>query len=199
MRGPLFNQHPVELGLAGREDRVLAELAADDPMARAFAAAFPRDAKPVSSDNLIRAIAAFQRTLIAGNSRFDRHVFQGDHRALDAAARRGMDIFFSPRGGCAGCHGGINFSGEWRDREHPQARPAFADTGTGGTWRVPTLRNLPATAPYMHDGRFVSLDEVLVHYDRMAADSPDPRLRRTPLTTPERADLLAFLRSLGDT
>lgn len=199
MRGPLFNQHPVELGLAGREDAVVAALAADDAMARAFAAAFPGDAKAVSSGNLIRAIAAFERTLFAGNSRFDRHVFQGDHQALDAAARRGMELFFSPRGGCAACHGGINFSGEWRDRDHPEARPAFADTGTGGTWRVPTLRNLSATAPYMHDGRFASLDEVLDHYDRAAAGSPDPRLRRAPLTTAERADLVAFLRSLDDT
>jgi len=64
---------------------------------------------------------------------------------------------------------------------------------------VPTLRNLAATAPYMHDGRFASLDAVLDHYERLAVDpAADPRLRRAPLTTGERADLAAFLQSLND-
>ncbi len=69
-----------------------------------------------------------------------------------------MQLFFSERTGCARCHGGINFNGEWVDREHRQATPSFADTGAGFAVRVPTLRNLAATAPYMHDGRFVALD-----------------------------------------
>jgi cytochrome c peroxidase len=111
-----------------------------------------------------------------------------------------MDIFFSDRGGCARCHGGINFSGDWIDRDHPAARAVFADTGTGEPVRVPTLRNLPATAPYMHDGRFATLDAVLDHYEKLAADSAaDARLRRPALTTGERADLREFLGSLADT
>lgn len=198
MRGPLFNQHPVELGLAGREDALMAELAADAEVARAFAAAFPGEGQPATVDNLIRAIAAFQRTLFAGNSPFDRYAFRGDHGALPPAARRGMALFYSDRGTCARCHGGINFSGAWVDREHPRAEPAFADTGTGGEWRVPTLRNLSVTAPYMHDGRFASLEAVLDHYERLAGASDDARLRRAALTTTERADLLAFLRALDD-
>jgi cytochrome c peroxidase len=65
--------------------------------------------------------------------------------------------------------------------------------------RVPTLRNLPRTAPYMHDGRFAALDEVLDHYERVAVDAAaDPRLRRAPLTTEERAWLRDFLLSLAD-
>ena len=75
----------------------------------------------------------------------------------------------------------------------------FADTGTGEAVRVPTLRNLARTAPYMHDGRFATLDDVLDHYERLAADpAADPRLRRAPLTTEERADLRRFLGSLND-
>jgi cytochrome c peroxidase len=65
--------------------------------------------------------------------------------------------------------------------------------------RVPTLRNLPATAPYMHDGRFIALDQVLDHYESMAGDpAADPRLRRAPLTTGERAQLREFLLALAD-
>ena len=131
MRGPLFNQHPPELGLAGRESRVEAALAADAGLAPLFAAAFPDDARAVSMDNVIRAIAAYERTLFAGNSAFDRYVFAGDHEALDARQKRGMQLFFSAARGCARCHGGINFAGPWVDREHPRATAIFADTGTG--------------------------------------------------------------------
>jgi cytochrome c peroxidase len=199
MRGPLFNQHPPELGLAGREAAVESALAADPVLAREFAAAFPADASPVSMVNVIRAIAAFERTLFAGRSAFDRYVFGGDHAALDAEQKRGMQLFFSERGGCGACHGGINFAGPWSDAAQPQARASFADTGTGRLVRVPTLRNLAATAPYMHDGRFASLEAVLDHYERLAVDpAADPRLRRAPLTTAERVSLVAFLQSLND-
>jgi cytochrome c peroxidase len=199
MRGPLFNQHPPELGLSGREALVEKELAADPVVAPAFEAAFPGERQPVSMDNVIRAIAAYERTLISGNSAFDRYVFGGDHRALDAAQKRGMDLFFAPRTGCSACHGGINFAGPWVDRDQPSAQAIFADTGTGKPVRVPTLRNLPATAPYMHDGRFATLGSVLDHYERLAADpAADPRLRRAPLTTSELDDLRSFLLSLDE-
>jgi cytochrome c peroxidase len=198
MRGPLFNQHPPELGLAGRESRVESEFAADPELAPLFMAAFPGEARAVSMDNVIRAIAAYERTLLAGNSAFDRYVFAGDHEALDARQKRGMQLFFG-NAGCSGCHGGINFAGPWVDRDHPRAAPIFADTGTGKNVRVPTLRNLPASAPFMHDGRFATLDAVLDHYERLAADpAADARLRRAPLTTEERAELAAFLQALSD-
>jgi cytochrome c peroxidase len=199
MRGPLFNAHPPELGLAGREADVERSLLADSSMRTAFAAAFPWDDDPVTMDNTIRAIAAYERTLLAAASPFDRYVFAGDHAALTDQQKRGMDIFFSDRGGCARCHGGINFAGDWIDRGHPSARAVFVDTGTGEAVRVPTLRNLPATAPYMHDGRFATLDAVLDHYEKLATDpAADARLRRAPLTTEERAALREFLGSLAD-
>jgi cytochrome c peroxidase len=199
MRGPLFNQHPPELGLAGRESEVERTLAADAGLAREFAAAFPADARAVSMDHLIRAIAAYERTLFAGRSAFDRYVFGGEHAALDAEQKLGMQLFFSERSGCGACHGGINFAGPWVDAGNPQAKATFADTGTGQSVRVPTLRNLESTAPYMHDGRFASLDAVLDHYERLAVDPvADRRLRRAPLTTAERSSLTAFLRSLND-
>jgi cytochrome c peroxidase len=197
MRGPLFNEHPAELGIKGRESLIEAELAADPAMATAFSMAFPSESRPVTLSNVIRAIAAFERTLIRGGSAFDRHVFEGSHQSMDDSQNRGMELFFSRRAGCAACHGGINFSGSWIDRQHPDAEPAFADNGSGVALRVPTLRNLAVTGPYLHDGRAASMDAVLDHYERTAANpAADPRLRRAPLTTEERGALRDFLRAL---
>jgi len=199
MRGPLFNRHPPELGLAGREAEVERALGQDAAYVREFARAFPGEARAVSMDNVIRAIAAYERTLFAGNSPFDRYVFGGEHAALDASQKRGMRLFFSARSGCSACHSGINFAGPWMDREQPAAAANFADNGTGQVVRVPTLRNLGVTAPYMHDGRFPDLAAVLAHYERAALDPvADAGLRRAPLTTAESADLLRFLESLND-
>lgn len=196
MRGPLFNEHPRELGLSGREADVAARLTSDPRTLAAFRAAFPGDTNPATVANAILAIAAYERTLLSGDSAFDRYVFGGDHAALDASQKRGLQLFYG-RAGCAACHGGINFAGPSTDRAHPDAQPEFADIGTGVAVRVPTLRNLGATAPYLHDGRLGTLMAVLDNYERLAADPrADARLRRAALTTDERAALLGFLRSL---
>jgi cytochrome c peroxidase len=197
MAGPLFNEHPRELGLKGREAEVERLLGIDPTLVSGFAAAFPGDERPVTMHNVVRAIAAYERTLISGGSSFDRYVFGGDHAALDDAQKRGLAIF-SGRAGCAACHGGINFAGPWVDRDVPRSEPAFADSGTGMTVRVPTLRNVAQTGPYMHDGRFATLDDVLAHYEKLAGVSSDPRLARHPLTTEELHALRVFLDSLTD-
>jgi cytochrome c peroxidase len=82
-------------------------------------------------------------------------------------------------------------------------RPAFADTGTGGMFKVPSLRNIELTRPYMHDGRFANLDAVLDHYahparDALARERLDPRLRPLLLLSGEKHDLIDFLNSLTD-
>jgi len=211
MLEPMLNQHPVELGMKGREAAVSAELAADPAYARDFAAAFPAEAAPVSFANLVKAIGAFERTLISGGSPFDRYVFGGEHEALDPQAKRGMALFFSPRVGCAGCHSGFNFSGNWRDVDGATGRASFARNGTSKeAMRVPTLRNVALTAPYMHDGRFATLDAVLEHYSAIGARvrgaaavtggslGYDPRLPRSAFTAAEHAELRKFLQSLTD-
>jgi cytochrome c peroxidase len=204
MLEPLLNRHPVELGLAGREGELCAQLAADRSYAQAFAAAFP-PAGAVTFPHLVKAIAAFERTLISGRSPFDRYVFEGEHAALTDEAKRGMALFFSARVGCAGCHSGFNFSGNWRDAEGATGEPSFASNGTSArAVRVPTLRNVALTAPYMHDGRFATLAEVLAHYSELAARRApgrrplDRRLPHAPLGPTERAELIAFLESLTD-
>ena len=201
MREPLLNTHPVELGLAGHEQSVAAQLASDSGYATGFVAAFPGDGTPVTIDHVVKAVAAFERTLISGDSPFDRYVFQGDHTALAEPAKRGMALFFSRAAGCSACHSGFNFTGTWRDSQGDTGKPAFATNGTTPRpMRVPTLRNIALTAPYMHDGRFATLEAVLDHYFSLGERAPryDPRLPRVALDRQQRADLIAFLDSLTD-
>jgi len=220
MLEPLLNEHPVELGLKGREAAVCNMLAADLEYHAEFVQAFPRGASvdgagdgtranvaadasaagPVTFDNLVKAIAAFERTLIAGDSPFDHYVFQGEHEALSARQKRGMEIFYSPRAGCGSCHSGFNFNGNWRDSQGATGESAFANNGVGDQpMRVPTLRNIVLTAPYMHDGRFKTLSAVLDHYAQVARQpSSDPKLRTFDLSPDDRADLIAFLDALTD-
>jgi cytochrome c peroxidase len=236
MLEPLLNQHPVELGLAGRERAVCSVLEADAQYRIAFAQAFPQAMGPqiddsgrqasaserraeaadavndggthvgaaansaVTFDNIIKAIAAFERTLIAGDSPFDHYVFRGEHEALSAQEKRGMGLFYSPRAGCGACHSGFNFNGNWRDSQGVTGESAFAINGVGDKpMRVPTLRNIALTAPYMHDGRFSTLEAVLDHYATVAKQpASDAKLRTFNLTTAERADVIAFLHALTD-
>ncbi|MGP8034314.1 MAG: cytochrome c peroxidase [Steroidobacteraceae bacterium] len=204
MLTPLLNEHPIELGLRGHERALAATLAADSSYARAFAQSFPGSESPVSFDHVVKAIAAFERTLLSGGSPFDRYVFAGEHTALSAQAKAGMALFYSARVGCSACHSGFNFAGNWRDAAGETGRASFARNGTSETpLKVPTLRNVALTAPYMHDGRFASLDTVLEHYSDLArlpkgASRIDPRLPRTALSEEERSALRAFLESLTD-
>jgi cytochrome c peroxidase len=230
---PLFNEHPVEMGLTGRERQVIETLRADSRYPALFTSAFPESEDPVSLTNVARAIASFERTLISGRSAFDRYVFDDDGSDMSAAARRGMALFYSERIGCAQCHSGINFSGPVRTARQPAVEPVYANTGlyntdgngaypsdasgirtvTGnaqdeGRFRVPTLRNVALTAPYMHDGSVATLAEVIDHYSAGGRQLPlgpathstfkDPRIRPFRVTAQEKADLVAFLESLTD-
>jgi cytochrome c peroxidase len=225
MRQPLFNQHPVEMGLRNGGLAAVETLSADSGYRQLFAAAFPHDTAPISMDHIIKAIAAFERTLISGRSPFDRYVFDDERTALSASQKRGMALFFSARIGCAQCHSGINFSGPLIYEGHANESASFANTGlydvdgrgsypSGdrglidvthraadmGKFRVPTLRNAALTAPYMHDGSLADLDQVIDHYARGGRGNPrqDSRVRPLTLTPAERADLVAFLQSLTD-
>ena len=224
MRQPLFNEHPVEMGLKENETSSVDAISADPAYRAQFAAVFAGPV-PISMDHIIKAIAAFERTLISGRSAFDRYVFDDDRSALSDSAARGMALFYSARAGCSQCHSGLNFSGPINYGGHEQERALFANTGLYdvdghgaypptdrglidvthrradmGKFRVPTLRNVALTAPYMHDGSLPTLDAVLDHYIRGGRKSPyqDPRIRPLQLTEAERSDLLAFLGSLTD-
>ncbi len=230
---PLRNEHPVEMGMAGRERKSLRLLAGDARYAAQFARAFPGQRDPVTLDNLARAIAAFERTLISGRSAFDRRVYDDDRAALNPAQQRGMALFFSSRIGCSGCHFGLAFSGPLRSEGQPKAQSLYANTalydvdGSGaypakaaglvevtgrardyGRSRVPTLRHVAVTAPYMHDGSIATLSEAIDHYAMGGRRAPrgidgdarrrDPRMRPFAITASEKSDLIAYLESLTD-
>lgn len=221
MEQPLFNEHPLEMGLK-RDDRALLEwLGQQQNYAAAFRESFPQEAEAISVPNVIKAIAAFERTLISGRSPFDRYVYDDDRTAFTEGARRGMRLFYSDRSGCAHCHFGVNFSGPIVHRGKPQQDALFANNGSAvkgddglsavtkrkqdlGRFRVPTLRNIALTAPYMHDGRFATLEQVIEHYASGGkhADSigvVDSQIRPLDLGADEKRDLVEFLKNLTDT
>jgi cytochrome c peroxidase len=194
MRQPMLNDHPVEMGMKGRETQVVAALVAKPEWRRAFDAAFPEANGHFTFDHLIKAIATFERTLISGHSPFDEYVFNGKHDALSPEAKRGMALFYSERLGCGTCHSGFNFAGAWRDAQGATGEPSFANNGMSAEpMRIPTLRNIALTAPYMHDGSLSTLEAVLAHYAQAG-----PPLRSFTLTEAERHELIEFLQSLTD-
>ncbi len=156
---------------------------------------------------ITRSIAAFERTLLSGNSPYDKFTFQGKHNALTASAQRGLDLFQSERLNCSKCHDGFLFTSQ--DYACNGLYEVYPDSGrirlTGlesdrGVFKIPSLRNVALTAPYMHDGSLPTLEAVIGHYETGGRAHPNksPLLHPFSLSTQERADLLAFLNSLTD-
>ena len=109
---PLFTEHPIELGLAGHENELLARLRDDVHYPKEFAEAFPEDQgkEAISVAHVVRAIGAFQRTLISCDSVYDRYTQGRDKGAMSESAKRGEVLFNSERLECFHCHGGFNFT-----------------------------------------------------------------------------------------
>lgn len=174
----------------------------------------------VSPSAVAAALGAYQRTVIAGDSRFDRYMFKGDQEALSVSAKRGFRIFLR-HGRCIQCHAVRceechPFGGETafftNNRFHNlgvgmDKDESLIDLGrasvTGrkeetGAFKTPTLRNVALTAPYMHDGSLATLDDVIEHYNKGGIKNPylDPEIRPLHLSVREKEDLLEFLKSL---
>lgn len=185
---PMFGEHPVEMGITGYEDEVLARFRADARYPQMFSAAFPQDADSITFRNITLALSSFTRTLISGSAPYDQYL-RGDDAALSGSAKRGMALFLSEGLECHHCHTGFNFTLSTVSANSTfDDRPFFntglyniAGTGayppgnTGiheitnepqdmGRFRPPTLRNIALTAPYMHDGSIATLEEVLQFY-----------------------------------
>jgi cytochrome c peroxidase len=179
----------------------------------------------VSLQNIVKAIASFERTLVSADSPFDRYLYRDDKSAMSAAALRGKDLFFSDALGCSECHASFNLSGPVTFERATPIEPLFHNTalynvdGRGayprtdrglidrthnvadmGRFRAPTLRNIAVTAPYMHDGSIETLRAAIDHYARGGVKSPlkSKRLKGFPITPEQRQDLVAFLESLTD-
>lgn len=202
--GPVLNQ----LEMAHSAPSLEAQLSRHPEFRPLFQQAF--GSPEATMPRIAAAIASYERTLIRGNSPFDRYFYGGDRAALSASAIRGLEVFRNPqRGNCAACHtigaqhalftdnqfhnigAGLNAEGE------------LTDLGkANGLFRTPTLRNIAQTAPYMHDGSLKSLKEVVDFY--IGGGNANPHLDKlikplTHLTRQERTDLVAFLESLTGT
>jgi cytochrome c peroxidase len=197
---PLYNTQPPEMGVTDREEEILARLKKDRRLRRLFRSAFPQDKPQVTMRNVIYALASFERTLISGNSPYDRWAYGADPGALNKDQRAGARLFFSKRLNCFRCHAGINLSGpiKYEGSALTEARfhntalynedgsGAYPEPNTGlhrhtgrdgdmGQFRAPTLRNIALTAPYMHDGSIATLEEVLDHYAAGGRACADPQ------------------------
>ena len=240
METPLFGEQPVEMGVNdGNKDAVLARLRDDDAASaypQRFAAAYPGQAQPINWGNVIKSIAAFQRSLISGNSRYDQWL--AGKATLSDAQQRGMKLFFGEKAECFHCHGSFNFNDQTVNVATRVVETPFHNTGlfniggTGaypepnrgvmelsglfkdmGAFRAPSLRNVAVTAPYMHDGSVATLEEavdIFAEGGRNVTSGPyagdgrlnpykSPLIRPLGLSAQDKADLVAFLKTLTDT
>jgi cytochrome c peroxidase len=158
-------------------------------------------------DHVAMAIATFERTVVSGDSDYDRFK-AGNKKALSAGQQRGMDLFFSNRARCDACHDGAAFTTN-----------QFANIGIGinkpnpdlgrynvtkkdadkGAFKTPGLRDIALTAPYMHDGSLKTLEEVVDHYSKGGIQNPwlHQDVRKLDLKDQEKKDLVDFLKALS--
>lgn len=198
--GPIEN--PIEMN--EKLDRVLQKLAGVPYYQQKFREVF--NSAP-SAEGIAKALASFERALTMAPTPYEK--FQaGDQQALSPAQQRGMELFFSARTRCSACHQGSRFTnnlfvniGIGMDKPNPDLGH-FAVTNMPwdrGSFKTPTLLNVALTAPYMHDGSLSTLEAVVDHYDKggIPNEALDPRIRPLQLTAQQKADLVAFLRSLS--
>ena len=199
--GPFAN--PIEHGFSNH-DELVAKISMFDGYKKMFKNVFGTD--NIKKEHVGKAIASFQRTLISGNSPFDRFDYDGDQKAISESAKRGKILFFD-KARCNLCHMGTNFSDEkfhnigvgWDGNALDLGRyNVTKDVKDLGAFKTPTLREISKTAPYMHDGRFATLEDVIAHYNKGGVKNPflDNQVIPLNLSRPEIKDLVAMLRSL---
>jgi cytochrome c peroxidase len=208
-KGPIAN--PVEMATTHAE--VVRRLQADPKYVARFKQAWGTE--QISIDLVVNSIASFERTVLSGNSPFDRFYYGHDKRALSASAQRGLKLFVDPKkGNCEVCHTiGKEYALLTDNKFHnlgigADTRGNMVDLGRydqtkneadWGAFKTPTLRNLAHREPYMHDGTFPTLKDALGHYIGGGNLNPhlDKEIRALDfLTFDERDDLMAFLDSL---
>jgi cytochrome c peroxidase len=183
MNNPLFNTHPIEMGVKGNEEAILNKIRED----KLYQQLFSKANNEITFENIKLAINDFIFSLQSINSNYDEYI-KGDTNALNKSEKRGQQLFFSSELKCATCHGGFNFStpnitnergdtvfyfntglynidGKGAYPQYDQGLFQLTQNKTDmGKFRVPTLRNLAYTAPYLHDGSAASLMEIINIY-----------------------------------
>jgi cytochrome c peroxidase len=206
--GPMAN--PIEMAMT--HELVVSRLN-EDPIYKAeFEKAYGPG--PITMEKVTQALASFERTVLSGNSPFDKYQYGGDKKAMTPAAIRGLALYKDPKkGNCAVCHTieekyalftdnkfhnlgvGLDARGELKDQGRWDSTKADPDRGA---FKTPGLRNIAKTAPYMHDGSHKTLREVIDFYVGGGNSNPnlDKDIKPLKLTEQERADLVAFLEAL---
>lgn len=231
MENPLFNTHPIEMGIKGNEAMILQKIAADT----AYITLFKKANLPINWQHIKQAIAQFVLSLTSINSPYDAYI-NGDSTALTQQQKLGKQLFYSAITGCSQCHAGANFASPSFINTHGDtsfyyntglyniggngAYPSY-DQGLYqltknkldmGKFRVPTLRNLAFTAPYLHDGSAATLTEVINNYANAGRHIytgvykgngaknkyKHPAIKGFSLTAAQQLQLVQFLLSLSD-
>ncbi|MDR4460207.1 MAG: cytochrome-c peroxidase [Nitrospirales bacterium] len=197
--GPIHN--PIEM--AETHENVVVKLSKIKGYQEQFQSALGTG---VNIQGIAEAIAAFERTIISTNSAFDKFVL-GDPDAMGEDAQRGMAVF-KGKGRCILCHNGSNFTdNQFHNLGVPQVGPMEEDLGRyyvtlresdKGAFKTPTLRSIIESAPYMHDGVFKTLEEVVDFFDKGGNANPQlsPLMKPLGLASQEKTDLIAFLKAL---
>lgn len=228
---PLFGEFPVEMGINDANRSEILTRFNNEPLYLAlFNNAFPNEQEPINFPNIIKALAVFNRALISKDSDFDKGT-------MSTAAMRGQDLFNSENMECFHCHSGFNLSDSTLHQDTVFVSRPFFNTGLynldeegsypstdnglfdvtqnpqdKGKFRPPTLRNIAYTAPYMHDGSIVTLEDTLNFYaaggrniesglhvgDGRKNPNKSEFVKGFTMSTQERDDLLAFLHALSD-
>lgn len=181
-------------------DELVAELNAIPGYVEMFKAAYGNEG--ITPDTVAKAIATFERTAISTEAPFDRYI-KGDYKAISASAKRGFELF-EGKAKCTACHQGYNFVD---DGFHNIGLPDSKDPGRykivkvavlQGAFKTPTLRDVALTAPYMHNGVYKTLEEVVEHYNEggKSDGNIDPNMKPLHLTEQEKMDLVAFMKTL---
>ena len=197
--GPIKNPIEMDMTLAD----VVERLSQDAAISRALEQAY---GDGPSESTITRALASFGRSLVSANSDYDRFL-AGEDDALSAAAVRGEALFNGERGQCFHCHVSFNFTNNGfrnngsapNDPDEGRREVTQKDSDLG-KFKVPTLRNIAVSAPYMHDGALATLDDVIDAYVAGGRGHPntDPTIQPLDLSTEDKADLRAFLQALTD-
>ncbi|MEK6749588.1 MAG: cytochrome c peroxidase [Pseudomonadota bacterium] len=181
-------------------DSLLEVLKSNQGYVALFEKAYPGEG--INKDTLAKAIASYERTIVSSESPFDLWI-KGDEKAISAAAKRGFALF-EDKANCVACHQGFNFTD---NGFHNVGLKGNTDMGRfakkaiksmKGAFKTPTLREVNLTAPYMHNGIYKTLTEVVEHYNRGGDEKEnlDPNMKPLHLSTQEVADIVAFLNAL---
>ena len=195
--GPI--QSPGEMNM--QIDDLMHRLASIPEYKPLFDVAFPGEGIKVPT--LAKAIATYERTVVSDRAPFDAWI-DGNEKAISEEAKRGFELF-NGKAQCSACHEGWNFTNEgFQDIGLPSA-----DVGRGQflpevikmqhAFKTPSLREISRRSPYMHDGSLATLEDVVEHYDRGGVDRPSRSdlMKPLDLTSQEKTDLVAFLKTLG--